>query len=73
MDGLRQVSSPISLLPAYGRVYDSPEAALNDWKSGKDFKIVGGSYCSIRDKGVLKSQSSTGYIMWNRADAVRIF
>ena len=37
------------LIPAYGRFYDSKEALLNDWESGKDFRIVRGPYTSIRD------------------------
>lgn len=72
MDGIRQVSGPLNLLPAYGRVYGNAEEALEAWRSGKDFKIVGGNYCSIRDKGLLKSVCSTAYILWNRADAVRV-
>lgn len=72
MEAMSQVSGPISLLPAYGRRYDSAEAAVKDWKEGRDFKIVGGQYCSIRDKGLLKSVSSTAFILWNRVDAVRV-
>jgi hypothetical protein len=34
---------------AYGRTYATIEAARKDWEAGKDFKIVGGPYCSIRD------------------------
>ena len=37
------------LVPAYGRVYETPKQALADWKAGKDFKIANGPYCSIRD------------------------
>jgi len=29
---------------AYGR-----DASVDDWENGKDFKIEGGPYCSIRD------------------------
>lgn len=39
----------ITLVPAYGRQYLNSAAALQDWKAGKDFKILGGPYCSIRD------------------------
>jgi hypothetical protein len=35
--------------PAYGRVYMTKEQALQDWKDGRDFKIVNGPYCSCRD------------------------
>ena len=41
---------------AYGRHYATKEQALTDWKAGKDFKIVGGPYCSIRDVATLKAR-----------------
>lgn len=49
-------STPVAIevIPAYGRNYSSAAAALTDWKAGKDFKIVGGPYCSIRDVNHLK-------------------
>ena len=34
---------------AYGRKYVTIDAANKDWQSGKDFKILSGPYCSIRD------------------------
>lgn len=37
------------LTGAYGRT-----AALADWHTGKDFKIVGGPYCSVRDVKLMK-------------------
>lgn len=49
MKALDQVSSPVVVVPAYGRKYLTSEAARQDWKAGKDFKIVNGPYCSIRD------------------------
>lgn len=39
----------IEVIPAYGRDYKTGKAALADWAAGKDFKIVGGPYCSNRD------------------------
>lgn len=47
----------ISLILAawYPRIATIDEA-LEAWKSGKDFKIVGGSYCSIRDFDLLKTR-----------------
>ena len=39
----------MKIIPAYGRSYPSPDAAIADWKAGKDFKIVNGPYLSIRD------------------------
>ena len=45
--------STITLVPAYGRKYDTIAQMRNDWFDGKDFKIYAGSiigtYCSIRD------------------------
>lgn len=46
----------LTLVGAYGRTYKSKAAALADWKDGKDFRIVHGPYCSIRDVERLKSQ-----------------
>lgn len=52
------------LVPAYGRVYLTTDAALADWKAGKDFRVYPtSSYTSIRDISVLKSQLSAAYIL----------
>jgi hypothetical protein len=34
---------------AYGHDYKTWEDCEKDWKDGKDFKILGGPYCSNRD------------------------
>lgn len=34
---------------AYGRTYPTVELVRQDWQAGKDFRIVSGPYCSIRD------------------------
>jgi hypothetical protein len=44
----------IRLIGAYGRNYETVEKMINDWLDGKDFKIVGGPYCSVRDVELLK-------------------
>jgi hypothetical protein len=49
MNALDQISSQLVVIPAYGRKYSTKEAAVQDWKDGKDFKIANGPYCSIRD------------------------
>lgn len=56
----------LELRGAYGR-----ETTLRDWKAGKDFKITGGCYCSIRDKeamaidfDVLEFVSRTGKLVF---------
>jgi hypothetical protein len=47
----------LTLVPAYNRDYKSAEAVLDDWKKGKDFRVMDmsckwdGSYCSCRDFG----------------------
>ncbi len=46
------------LIPAYGRRYFSIEEALEQWKSGVDFRIFGGPYCSIRDLENMKKDFS---------------
>ena len=45
------------LVGAYGRTYDTIEAAKVDWESGKDFKILAGPYCSIRDIKKMKEMN----------------
>lgn len=68
-NALRQVSSPILLVAAYGRSYPTKEAAIAAWESGKDFQIVSagirgayyrGPYCSIRDLPVMIEQHPSG-------------
>ena len=49
MNASNQVSSPLVIMPAYGRQYKTSKEAVEAWKSGKDFKIINGPYCSIRD------------------------
>ena len=46
----------IQLVPAYGRTYDTGPQAWEDWEAGKDFRILGGPYCSIRDREALQDQ-----------------
>lgn len=44
------------VVPAYGRKYYSAAVALQDWKDGKDFRILSGPYCSIRDSALLRRE-----------------
>lgn len=39
----------MTLVGAYGKNYQTPEQVTAAWEAGKDFKIIGGPYCSIRD------------------------
>jgi hypothetical protein len=43
-------------VPAYGRVYKSKVELVQDWIDGKDFKMEGGSYFSIRDYDTLANK-----------------
>lgn len=72
MEALSQVSTPLYLFPAYGKSYKTKEEAVQDWMAGVDFRIHGGSYCSVRDATNLRLSCSTLWIYWNRVDCVRI-
>lgn len=60
------------LVPAYGRKYSTQAAALADWKEGKDFKIAGGPYCSIRDLSAMQEQFGTIAMMWRTGETVKL-
>lgn len=47
----------LTLISAYGRTYHTREQALQAWEDGKDFQIVNGPYCSIRDFEAMKRQA----------------
>lgn len=40
---------PIILQPAYGNKYKNCQEAEDAYLAGKDFKLMGGPYCSCRD------------------------
>jgi hypothetical protein len=52
-----QANDWLTLVPAYGRDYQTAEAVLAHWKEGRDFRIQdiscrwNGSYTSCRDHG----------------------
>ena len=48
----------IQVTPAYGRVYKTMDEALADWKSGKDFQMFNGPYCSKRDLDLMIKEYS---------------
>ena len=60
MNALDQVTSPMYIVPAYGRKYKTADDAIAAWEAGKDFKVVRGPYCSIRD--IDKMQCSSLWI-----------
>jgi len=55
----------ITLIGAYGRTYSETSKAAIDWQNGKDFKIVNGPYCSIRDLATLKRMNDEVVIRCN--------
>ena len=57
MNALDQISKPLVVMPAYGRQYNSRDEVVRAWKSGSDFKVVGGPYCSVRDVAKLGCSS----------------
>jgi hypothetical protein len=71
-DALSQVTSQLTLIPAYGRVYKCADEIIAGWKAGHDFKIAGGPYCSIRDYAALKRESSSVYITDGGFEYVRV-
>jgi hypothetical protein len=64
-EALHQVTTPLFLIPAYGRRYRSREAALQDWQAGRDFQILGGPYCSIRDLEAMRQECARLYIQYD--------
>lgn len=56
----------VFVLPAYNRNYATEEAALQDWFTGKDFKIARGPYFSIRDTKALVAEGITSLcLVWD--------
>jgi len=64
MKAIRQVTSPMFLLPAYGRRYTTREQAVEAWQEGKDFQIYNGPYCSIRDVDEMRNMASHIFIQY---------
>jgi hypothetical protein len=60
MTALQSISSPLYLIPAYGRTYMCKEDMLQAWEDGRDFRVVGaGYYTSVRDIEELRKNSSS--------------
>lgn len=49
-------SKTLILVGAYNRTYFNEADLLKDWLGGKDFKVLSGPYCSIRDIEELKTK-----------------
>ena len=60
------------LVPAYGRQYPNKSYALYDWQNGKDFRIEGGPYTSIRDIDELRKQFGTISIRWDKGLYIQV-
>ena len=58
----------LQLVGAYGR-----KATQADWEEGKDFKIKGGSYCSIRDVERIKEHGYTEVELYEGEELVYEF
>lgn len=56
----------IFLTAAYGRRYKTKEQALTAWDSGKDFITTMGSYCSVRDLVLLKTNYNRVFLQYDR-------
>jgi hypothetical protein len=64
MKAIRQVTSPMFLLPAYGRKYKDQQQVVKAWQEGKDFQIYNGPYCSIRDISAMRDMASNIFIQY---------
>lgn len=51
---------------AYGRTYETQEAAQADWDAEKDFKIITGPYFSKRDLNMIKDYGYTSIVIFDR-------
>jgi hypothetical protein len=61
------------LTGAYGRDYNTPEGARADWHAGKDFRITGGPYCSVRDKALLFEKGFGAIVVLNRSTGRQVY
>ena len=55
----------LELHGAYGR-----DTNMTDWAEGKDFKILGGPYCSIRDLDFMMRDGYEELVFVNRAGLI---
>lgn len=53
----------LHLKPAYGRSYETVELLMKDWNEGKDFMIIRGPYCSIRNVEQMKEMGFRALII----------
>lgn len=61
----------LMVLAAYGRSYKTGKEACEDWWAEKDFMILEGPYCSIRDTKQLLANGYT-HIQFIDAETIEI-
>jgi hypothetical protein len=66
------MAQTIILTGAYGRTYSDKESVTKAWESGKDFKILHGPYCSIRDIDTLRRLHEVIFIHYGDGEVIRI-
>jgi hypothetical protein len=68
----------LTLVPAYGRDYKSKASLMEDWNSGKDFRIEGfgysgANYCNIKDVDHFKTNGYTHlHFRYSRLEKVAV-
>jgi hypothetical protein len=63
----------IVLIPAYGRSYPDERTMLKDWREGKDFRIHGGPYCSVRDLDHMKRVYwAEDIVLWDKTRSLEV-
>ncbi len=67
MLGLPTETPTYVLIGAYGR-----DANLQDWEAGKDFKVLGGPYCSIRDLNNLRQEHHVVLMQLDGTEVLRV-
>lgn len=58
----KELLPPIFLRAAYGAQYKTVTDMAKAWRDGKDFRIYGGPYCSVRDIEKLSARASAIYL-----------
>jgi hypothetical protein len=59
----KKMINALYLVGAYGRQYNTKELMIKDWLDGKDFRIKGGQYISIRDMHFVNKLDNV-YLDW---------
>jgi hypothetical protein len=54
----------VTIIPAFGKKYNTKYEVMKDWQKGVDFRISGGSYCSTRDLKALMDDYDRVILHW---------